>query len=416
MSTTSDSRVDVTRIPQLRALDTAAIEAMLHSLHPRASVRSVRVIERARCGDGIASTADRVVLDVNLASVDAGDIPTRMIVKTLLLNPMLRLGLPAILSLSRVSRMAEELPLVGRSARSFLFVVVGAFQRICPQAPDAMYRNEVRFYTEIRPNLRLEAPRCFGGLFDERTRQFGLLLEDLTQRGARFPNATTDVTLEEIRSLLTALATLHAEYWQSRVLETELAWVPTRLQGGMFPVFDGIGRELVRYQVEQHLFKQALLRPLGRTVDELWAALWRSQQILDSGPRTLLHGDPHIGNTYLLPGAVGGLLDWQLMARGHWANDVAYLIATALSPEARARHERDLLEFYVDALGRAGVTERPSREDAWRAYRLAIIWGIVIGWLITPPVNYGEAITSANIERLVRAACELESFQAVARG
>jgi hypothetical protein len=37
----------------------------------------------------------------------------------------------------------------------------------------------------------------------------------------------------------------------------------------------------------------------------------------------------------------------------------------------------------------------------------------VIGWLITPPQNYGRAITEANISRLVTAAQDLDSFGAL---
>jgi hypothetical protein len=42
-----------------------------------------------------------------------------------------------------------------------------------------------------------------------------------------------------------------------------------------------------------------------------------------------------------------------------------------------------------------------------------VVWGLVIGWLITPPVNYGVPITEANIARLVTAAQDLESFRAL---
>ena len=49
-------------------------------------------------------------------------------------------------------------------------------------------------------------------------------------------------------------------------------------------------------------------------------------------------------------------------------------------------------------------------DSAWRLYRHSIMWGLVIGWLITPPANYGEAITSANIRKLVAAVQDLESF------
>ena len=400
--------------PDLRHPDVAGVEAMLRRLHPDVAVASVEVRERARCGDGIASTADRVTLGVGFEPGRDAGLPSQMILKTLQLHPWLRFGLPAVLSLARASRAAESLPGVGRSARSLLFVLVGLYQRWFPHAPDPMYVNEVRFYTELRPELEIEAPRAFGGLFDLESRRFGILMEDLTLRGARFPNATTDVPVESIRDLLGNLARLHAAFWQSPRFEHDLAWLPDRLSGGMFPVFDGIGRELIRYQVEQYEPKAALLAPLGRSVDQLWQDLWASQRALAAGPCTLLHGDTHIGNTYLLPDGAGGFLDFQLSVRGHWANDVTYLLATGLEPEVRRQHERELLAFYLDALSRHGVDPPPSTDDAWRAYRLAVIWGLVIGWLITPPVNYGPAITDANVSRLVTACQELESFDALA--
>ena len=215
-------------------------------------------------------------------------------------------------------------------------------------------------------------------------------------------------------SLLSNLARLHAGFWNSPRLAGDLSWLPDRLSGGMFPVFDGIGRELIRYQVEQHRSKSELLRPLGRTVDQLWEGLWMSQRALARGPLTLLHGDTHIGNTYLLPDGSGGFLDFQLSVRGHWANDVSYLLASALDPALRRRHERELIGFYLDELGTHGVAAVPTADEAWHAHRLAVIWGLVIGWLITPPVNYGPAITEANIARLVTACGDLESFEASA--
>jgi hypothetical protein len=281
-------------VPNLRNLDAEAITAMLSRHHADVSVEHVQILERARCGDGIASTADRVALRLNYGPGDDAGLPSRMVLKTLLLHPVLRFGLPAILSLASASRIAEAIPGVGRGARSLLFVLVGLYQRFYPHAPDAMYLNEVRFYTDIRPELTIEAPRTFGGLFEDSTRHFGILMEDLALRSARFPNATTEVSLDELTGLVATLAELHAHFWASPRLEGDLGWVPTRLFGGMFPVFDGIGRELIRYQVEHHAFKAALLRPLNRSVDQLWEDLWESQRILAAGPATLLHGDAHI--------------------------------------------------------------------------------------------------------------------------
>jgi hypothetical protein len=400
-------------VSDLRRLDAATIQAVLQGLHPDVVVRGVEVLDRARCGDGVASTADRITLAVELEPGTDSELPSRMILKTLLLNPALRFGLPAVLSLAAVSRAAESLPLVGRGAQSALFVLVGLYQRFFPHAPDPMYVNEVRFYTEVRPELDLEAPRVFGGLFDERSRQFGILMEDVTLRGATFPNATRDVPVDSVRDWIANLARLHAGFWESPRLDSDLAWMPDRLSGGMFPVFDGIGRELIRYQVEHHQRKAELIRPLGRSVDQLWMDLWASQRELARGPLTLLHGDAHVGNTYLLPDGTGGFLDFQLSVRGNFANDLGYLLATALAPETRRAHERDLLDFYLDEIRRHGVDKPPSREETWQGYRLAMIWGLVIGWLITPPVNYGAAITEANISRMVTACEDLDAFSAL---
>jgi hypothetical protein len=389
------------------------IEAMLRRLHPGVGVRAVEVAGRSRCGDGVASTADRIQVRVSFEPGRDDGLPSQMILKTLELHPRLRFGLPAVLSLARASRTAAAVPVVGRGARELLFVGVGLYQRFFPHAPDPMYVNETRFYTEIRPELDIEAPRVFGGLFDERSRRFGILIEDLTLRGARFPNATTEIPLDAIRDLVANLARLHSRFWQSPRFAADLAWLPDRLSGGIFPVFDGIGRELIRYQVDRHASKAELLRPLGRSVDDLWNALWASQRALAEGRCTLLHGDTHVGNTYLLPGGAGGFLDFQLAVRGHWANDVTYLLATALAPPERRAHERELIGFYLDELRRHGVVEPPTIEEAWCCHRLAVIWGLVIGWLITPPVNYGPAITDANIARLVTACVDLAAFDAL---
>ena len=108
----SDPRVD------LRALDANAITAMLARVHPGSSATAVRIVERARCGDGVASTADRVVVEVDLAPGHAPGLPERMVVKTLLLHPVFRFGLPAILSLSAAARATERIPALGPAVRS----------------------------------------------------------------------------------------------------------------------------------------------------------------------------------------------------------------------------------------------------------------------------------------------------------
>ncbi|MGB8328788.1 MAG: phosphotransferase [Polyangiales bacterium] len=407
----SASAMPPLRVPSsLEGLTPEVLTAMLVERHPGVVVSSVHVVESARRGDGIASTADRVVLELSYEA-DLG-LPRRMMLKTVLLRGGLRFGPAAIQITGKTFALLRALPF-GSRLRPALFFAIGAYQRRYPHAPDAMYVNEVRFYRTIRPELAIEAPMCFGSIFDESHRTFGVLMEDLTLRGARFPNAMTLVTVDEIASLVATVAALHARFWESPSFEAELAWLATPVAGGMFPVFQALGLELVRHQVETNAYKAAAIEPLRRTVDELWNALEKAQRMLASGPQTLLHGDPHIGNTYLLPDGHGGFLDWQLMVKGRWAHDLSYLLVTGLPSVERRKHERALIGFYLDELRRHGVDEPPDPDEAWLRYRQAAIWGLVIGWLITPTQNYGRETTAANISRLVTAVQDLETLQAL---
>lgn len=78
-----------------------------------------------------------------------------------------------------------------------------------------LYENEVSFYNRIRPELDLETPRSFGAGFDAETSDFAIVLEDLAQRGASFSNVLMPVSLDNVRSLLSQQAKLHARFWQS---------------------------------------------------------------------------------------------------------------------------------------------------------------------------------------------------------
>ena len=336
--------------------------------YPGVRVDLVEIVATKRCGEGIASTADRMVLDLTYADGRIGDLPQRLVLKTMLVSP---------------------------------------------HAPPEMYETEVRFYNELRPWLSVETPRCYAATFDPATGQFGLLLADLTERGARFPNAIVPVSVDEVGALLDQLAVLHAQFWQSPRFAADLAWVATPREGGMSGIFERHGLAIISDQVDRHPFKQELIAPLGLDVGELWAALAVAERSLEAAPITLLHGDSHIANTYLLPDGTGGLLDWQLQVRGCWAHDVVYLLSTALDPDVRRVEGRALLGRYLDALRSRGVSDAPSPEEAWEWCRRAVLWGLVIGWLITPPENYGREITAANTARMVAAVQDFDALGAV---
>jgi hypothetical protein len=340
----------------------------LSPLAPGVVVAGVRIVEEAHCDTGSASTAARAVLDLDYAAGSDEGLPARIVLKTVLVRP---------------------------------------------GAPSSMYQNEVRFYSELRPELAIEAPRVFASSFDDASGGFGLVMEDLRLRSASFPNATAAMNRAQMESVLAELASLHARFWNSSRFSHDLAWLWTPCSGGFHDFMRGPGGEFLQFQLQRSEYKQELLLRLGRSFDDAWNALWSAQEILAGEPGTLLHGDTHFGNTYLLPGDRVGLLDWQLMQRGRWSHDVTYILLTALDIEYRRKYERELLEFYLDRLQAGGVVGAPTLDDAWLLYRQTAIWGFLIGWMITPVENYGEEILRANLERLTAGLEDLETFAAL---
>ena len=79
----------------------------------------------------------------------------------------------------------------------------------------------------------------------------------------------------------------------------------------------------------------------------------------------------------------------------------------------RQDHQTELVRFYLEALKELGVDSVPSFDEAWLLCRKASLWGLVIGWLICPPANYGEEVTAKNIERTALAVADLDALAAI---
>jgi hypothetical protein len=344
------------------------LTGLIGKLHPGVRVEAVDIVEAKTYGQQMVSTAGRVVVQVRFAAGAPADLPTHFVIK-------LARGVDTIM------------------------------------AP--LYANEVAFYLRIRPELDLEAPGVYGGGFDPETTHFALLLEDLSLRQARFPNVTQPITVENARALLDTVASLHGRYWRSPRFGGDLAWVETHLEGDLAAMMNGLATVYIQHEIDNENFKRELVQRLRTTGPEMLAGVQAVQRHQASLPQTLLHGDTHLGNTYMLPDGRAGLLDWQLMVRGYVMHDVNYFITTALSIEDRRNHERDLLAYYLDRLRAAGVAQPPTFDEAWLEYRRALVWGVYIGWLTTPVVNYGWEINVLNHLRLTTAFEDHETMKAV---
>jgi thiamine kinase-like enzyme len=149
------------------------------------------------------------------------------------------------------------------------------------------------------------------------------------------------------------------------------------------------------------------LNPAMRDAARLQAALERLAAQVRHGPLCLVHGDAHAGNVYRQADGRLGLVDWQILQKGSWAQDVAYHLAAVLTPEDRRRHERDLLNEYIASLKAIGGPDI-DRTTAWHHYRAAMVYGLYL-WAITRKVD--PEITDTFVYRLGTAVDDLEAFK-----
>ena len=270
-----------------------------------------------------------------------------------------------------------------------------------------LYDDETRFYRDLRPELSVETMTTYFADHLDGPAQFLILGEDITLRGAEVPDAVEGLSVEQVDELLTTLGRVHSAYWGSPRLDDggDLSWLQHPVTGGFAEFLRANGFAIIRTLVEAP-YKTALLDATGADMDGIEASFWSLQQRVSREPITVLHGDPHPRNTYMLPDGRMGVLDWQLIRRGSWSHDVGYALIAALPPDHRRDHERELLDNYRGRLLDTGVASAPDREQMWTAYRQSPAWGFCM-WAIAPEQMYSVEIVSAVMGRFAEAYSDL---------
>ncbi len=254
-------------------------------------------------------------------------------------------------------------------------------------------------------DLPLDHPASYGVVIDRPGLDYLLLMEDITERGGDPRDATRPMTATQVAAGLLGLARLHRSQW-GLTAETEprLAWVQTweateGWQVGlrrMAPIGLQRGRPSLPPEVRAWS---------GDDVVDLWVTF---VDTLDAGPLTLLHGDAHIGNAYVLPDDTVGFLDWQVVRRGNWSQDVGYFLQGALTTADCREHERALVVTYAESLGRV------SEDEAWLRYRASAVYGLAI-WLSTLGTDGYQTreVSLALAERYAAAVVDLDAAGAL---
>jgi aminoglycoside phosphotransferase (APT) family kinase protein len=257
--------------------------------------------------------------------------------------------------------------------------------------------------------LPLDYPAVYTALIDEERSDFLMIMEDVVARGGDPRDSTRPMTVEQVTNGVRGLARLHSAFWGERLTgNPALGWVEP------FVAFEGmqyaplhIARERSGDTVPAEI--------LELTGEQLFIDIWaRYIGTLTTSPQTLLHGDPHIGNTYVLPDDDVGFLDWQMARRGNWSLDLGYFLQGALTIEERRRSERELLDEYRAALT-LPAAEMPSSEELLLRYRASVAHGLAI-WMAT--LSGGDAWQSpdvclALVQRYSAAFVDLDSRAAI---
>lgn len=263
--------------------------------------------------------------------------------------------------------------------------------------PFVLGANEVAFYAKVAPATPAGlVPRCFDSAWHAETRQWHLLLEDLTDTHEIATQWPLPPSESLCRHMVQTLARFHAAWWDHPGLgveigtrsDAEAARQAMQRHAGAFERFaDHLGDRLSheRRQLYERFFA---------------AAPGRQARVLTYRNVTLVHGDAHVWNCFVPKDGSDDLryFDWDAWRIGLASGDLAYMMATHWYPERRRRLERPLLDHYHAALlahGVRGYDRAALAEDYRRSVLMQLLQPMLQMTGGLPP-GCGGAISSAS--------------------
>lgn len=259
----------------------------------------------------------------------------------------------------------------------------------------SLYQREVRFYRELAPTALVDVPGVYAtGLADDGT--FFILMEDV--QGAKPGNQLAGMTVEDARRAVLEAARLHASFW-GRGEEPAFAWLETgRIAQAFYPA------EVFRQMWPGFRERYAdLLAPEHVATCDDFAEFYDGYSAPLDRPRCVVHNDFRADNMLFAPERLA-VLDWQSVALGFNAVDVAYVIGGGFDPEQRRAVEAGLLDTYHDELLARGVAGY-ARQDLAQDYRHFTFAGIVVSVcaaMLVKRTERGDRMFLTMLDRHVR--------------
>jgi hypothetical protein len=235
------------------------------------------------------------------------------------------------------------------------------------------YSTEVTFYRDLMASVEVSAPHAYYADISDDPGQrgtFTLLLQDLApaEQGDQIAGCTPQQALRAVENV----AGLHAPRWSDRSLldvdglslaaEADADLLTTLFTDAVDTVLTMLGG-LVASQDAQTLRSIA---PYGGR----WS-------LAHPDRFSLVHGDYRLDNLLFHEDGRVWAVDWQTLALGLPARDVAFVVSSGLTIEDRRNHERTIVEAYRRRLVDLGVSGYSS-EQCWEDYRLSLLQTLLI--------------------------------------
>jgi len=232
-----------------------------------------------------------------------------------------------------------------------------------------LLHKEVNFYQSLYESTPLKLPPMLAA-----HSHFGLgstlVMTDLTELGYTPGQPKDALSVEQAQQVVKHLAQFHAHYWNKAELLTTHRW----LSGFNVSAENHLGSLLAVPLMQRGLAKAGPLIPAQLHHPALNYAANRRKVMrwLATEPQTLVHHDCHPGN-FFWEDSNPGFLDWQLVRMGEGIGDIAYFLATSLTPELRRAHEKPLLALYLASLQENGIPAL-DEQQLYQRYRVHLTY------------------------------------------
>ena len=330
-----------------------------------------------------------------------------------LTNDWLSESIGTTVSAFTVARLGEGVGVLGLVTRVHLesesgpetliakFPSLSADNRVVADTYD-MYGREYRFYTQIAPTVPLRAPACYHAEFDPDSRDFVLLLEDLT--GYRIGDQVEGCTLSEAHQVVESIASLHRNTWQpDHITDIKQHDEPYQREGmiGGYKIGWPVVLEQFPEMFDDELINHGAQIPdhINRLLDEI-----------HKGPLVIAHGDVRLDNIFFSDDGIA-LVDFQAVCKAAPEHDLAYFVTQSLADDVR--QAEDWLAVYHSHLTAEGIDYPLS--DSRDRYKLCalyfICYAVIIAGTLDTANERGRRLAETLLGNSLRSIRELNAFE-----